>query len=43
MSKNYNKVKNYYDKKLWNEAMVKNAVAKGWVTEEECKEILGDE
>jgi uncharacterized XkdX family phage protein len=41
MNAKFEKVKNYYDKKLWNEAMVKNAVAKGWISEEEFKEITG--
>ena len=31
MSKNYEKVKNYYDKGLWNENRVHNAVGK-WIT-----------
>ena len=35
------KVKGYYDKGLWNETMVRNAVVKGWITQEECDEILG--
>ena len=34
MSKNYEKVKNYYDKGLWNENRVHNAVGK-WITPEE--------
>jgi uncharacterized XkdX family phage protein len=41
-SKNYEKVKNYYDSGLWTVAMVKNAVVKGWITEEEYKEITGE-
>lgn len=40
-SPKYDKVKNYYDKGLWNEAMVRNAVVKGWITEEEYEEITG--
>ena len=43
MSKNYNKIKRYYDKGFWNIEMVKNAVVKGWITEEEYKEITGEE
>ncbi len=31
MSKNYEKVKNYYDKGLWNENRVYHAVGK-WIT-----------
>lgn len=40
MSK-YDKVKYYYDNGLWTLDMVKNAVVKGWITEEEYKEITG--
>jgi len=40
-SKNFEKVKSYYDKGLWNEEMVRNAVVKGWITEEEFLEIVG--
>jgi hypothetical protein len=43
MSKNYNKVKNYYDKGLWTITQVKNAVIKNWITEEEFQEITGQE
>lgn len=34
-SKNFNKVKTYYDEGFWNEAKVRNAVVKGWITETE--------
>lgn len=40
-SPKYNKVKNYYDKGLWNDEMVRNAVVKGWITAEEYTEITG--
>ena len=40
-SKNYMKVKQYYDMKMWNETRVKNAVEKEWITREEFKEITG--
>lgn len=40
-SKNYDKVKNYYSMKLWDENRVRNAVVKGWITEEEFAEITG--
>ena len=40
-SKNYSKVKKYYDMKVWNETRVRNAVTMGWITEEECTEITG--
>ena len=43
MSPKYNKVKNYYDSGLWNKAMVRNAVVKGWITAEEYLEIVGEE
>lgn len=33
MSKNYAKVKRYYDSRLWSVAMVRAAVGK-WITEE---------
>ena len=31
----------YYDRKVWNEKQVRNAVLKGWITEEEFKMITG--
>jgi len=40
-SPKYDKVKNYYDKGLWTIDMVRNAVVKGWITEEEFAEITG--
>lgn len=40
-SRNYEKVRGYYDGGFWNEARVKNAVAKGWITESEYEEITG--
>lgn len=43
MSKKYATVKNYYDKGLWSIDRVRNAVVKGWITEEEFKEITGEE
>lgn len=47
-SKNFGKVKNYYNtivngERLWNEAHVRNAVVKGWITEEEFNEITGED
>ena len=42
-SKNYSKVKRYYDKDLWNLEMVKNAVVKAWITSDEYKTITGEE
>jgi Phage uncharacterised protein (Phage_XkdX). len=45
-SENFDKVKEYYNtivngERLWNEARVRNAVVKGWITEEEFNEITG--
>lgn len=36
-------VKTYYDKGLWNITRVKNAVVKNWITEEQFKEITGED
>lgn len=40
-SPKYNKVKYYYDNGLWKETRVREAVVKGWITEEEFIEITG--
>lgn len=40
-SANFEKVKSYYDRGLWNLARVKKAVEKRWITEEEYQEITG--
>lgn len=40
-SKNYNKVKEYYDLGLWSKTRVQNAVGK-WITADEYKEITGE-
>ncbi|WP_419073066.1 XkdX family protein [Ruminococcus sp.] len=40
MSKNYAKVRRYYDSSLWSVAMVHAAVGK-WITAEEYKKITG--
>lgn len=40
-SKNYQKVKRYYDMKMWDEPRVRNAVKMGWITEDEFREIAG--
>lgn len=40
MSKNYAKVKRYYDNRLWSAAMVHTAVGK-WITAEEYTTITG--
>ena len=39
-SKKFETVKGYYDKGLWTEAMVRNAVGR-WITAEEADEITG--
>lgn len=39
----YERIKFYYQElKSWNLEMVKRAVVKGWITEEEFKEITGE-
>lgn len=40
-SEKFEKVKSYYDRGLWNETRVANAVIKGWITEDEYEEITG--
>lgn len=42
-SKNFDKVKKYYNERLWNDARVRNAVIKGWITAGEYEEITGRE
>lgn len=42
-SKNFDKVKRYYDQGLWGINKVRQAVVKGWITEEEFKEITGQD
>lgn len=42
MSKNYVKVKNFYDRWLWSEARVKNAVKMRWITPAEYELITGE-
>lgn len=43
MSKDYEKIKQYYDNSLWNKARVKNMVAKDIITVEEYEAIVGEE
>ena len=33
-------IKLFYIRRQWTENMVRNAVVKGYITEEECEEIL---
>lgn len=42
MSAKYKKVKKYYKDGLWTIDMVRNAVVKEWITEEEFEEITGE-
>lgn len=42
MSKKFDLVKRYYDAGLWDIHRTKNAVAKGWITEEEFTLITGE-
>lgn len=41
-SKDFEKIKRYYDNRFWTKKMVKNAVIKGKITAEEYEEITGD-
>lgn len=41
-SKNFSKVKYYYDNKYWSKTAVRNAVGR-WITEDEYKEITGED
>lgn len=41
-SKNFEKVKNYYDRGMWSIERVRAAVGK-WITEEEYTEITGEQ
>lgn len=43
MSKMYQKIKKYYDTGLWSEERVRNMVIKCIITEEEYKDIIGNE
>lgn len=38
----YDKIKKFYDLGLWTKEMVKNAVVKGIITEEEYADITGE-
>ena len=42
MSKNYEKLKFYYDFGLWTIEQMKKAVEKKWITAEEFKTITGE-
>ncbi len=40
-SAKYEKVKDYYNRNLWDIVRMSNAVIKGWITEAEYEEITG--
>lgn len=39
----FEKIKKWYKQGLWNETMVRNALNKGVITEEQLNEILAQE
>ncbi len=41
MSAKFEQVKGFYDMGVWNEAKLRNAVVKGWITEAEFQAITG--
>lgn len=43
MSEHFYEVKSYYDRGTWSVERVRRAVVKGWITEAEYMEIVGDE
>lgn len=42
MSKYFDMIKGFYDKGLWKEDRVCDAVIKGWITAEEYEIIIGN-
>lgn len=42
MSKNFEKVKNYYENGIWGKARIRNAVGK-WITATEYKKITKED
>ena len=40
---NFDKIKDYYERSLWYKEMVKNAVKMNKITEEQYKEIVGED
>ena len=41
-SNKYSKVLGYYRNGLWDDGRVRNAVVKGWITEDEYEAITGN-
>lgn len=41
-SPQFERVKKWYDLDKWSAAVVRLAVGKSWITQEECDEILGE-
>ena len=41
MKTKFEKVKDFYERELWNISRVRNAVVKGWITAEEFETITG--
>lgn len=42
-SEKFDLVNKYFKTRLWTEQQTRNAVVKGWITEEEFEEITGKE
>ena len=42
-SKMFEQIKQWYDNGLWGKKAVRNAVIKGFITEDEYKEITGED
>lgn len=41
-SKKFPDVKSYYDHRIWSKATVAKSVKKGWITDDEYAEIVGE-
>ena len=41
-SKYYDKVRKWHDVGMWPDSAVRKAVERGWITQAECDEILGE-
>ena len=41
MSAKFEQVKSFYDMGVWSETKLRNAVVKGWITQDEFKAITG--